>query len=274
MHRTIPSQLFLVLVLLLPLKSFGIPADCNNEMRKSYWNLPPKSQQLVVGTLAETNDDLKLLAVTDYYWGSHESIYEYLQKKYSLKRVVWSGEMLIENPENQPGKGSIVLTINTAGFSWKVLKDPHINDPQMLKENIEAYRPDLTTQFTQFDSYSDEHAHLDPFFRVLHQRRLYTNKESVRHQFRNILNVVFFLASNLSKNPSPSLENETKIWNKVSRGSASDVSIFLNSLARYSPNRFSGIPIEQINVEETREAENEEPEVFILNPPPSPDRRP
>jgi len=253
--------------------------------------------------LAESIEGLHLLAVADYYWGSHENLYKTLQKEFSVRRVLWAGELLLENPApeipGQPALGSrsaldqdygarIVLSINTSGFSWNNLRyprSPHLNDPLVLKQTIDEFKPGFGSEFSQHLTYSSEHAHLDPLFQELHTRSLSTPTDTVRHRFRNILGLAFYLTHYFTKNPSYSLKNELDIMNKISTESANDIFMFLDSRARYSRDR-SVVPFpegDSVNSEGrvqrdfktlmthiqkvgVRDTKDENAEILVLNP--------
>jgi hypothetical protein len=277
--------LFICLLSVIPIGSLNAQNGCKDILEGSYWNLPGKGQLLVIGMLAESLSGQRLLAVSDYYWGSHENIYNYLRDHFLLKRVLWSGEMLIENPSAETGTGVIVLSINTSGFFWRQLRPQNasdVNSIQELKDSLDLYRPDLLTPFTQHMAYSDEHAHLDPLFRELHARNAFTPEDTVRHRFRNLL-AIFFGLSNYFSMPHVSSEKQMSMLHRVSTDALRDIQLFLDSQNRFSRRRRSSqakaaktqkssnpegdfkILIEQIKNVAIRKSIDEEPEVLILN---------
>ena len=188
--------------LMLPLPAaFSIELGSRNcaqifDQRRSILNLPPKAHLLVIAMLAETTRGERYLALSDYYWGSHEEIYRKVSEKYPLKRILWAGEMLVENSENRSGPGVVVFSINTSGFLARRIIEGHndANDPEVLKANLATHNPSLTTPYSQYFTYDRSNVHLDPLFRELHSRvQPHAPDDTVRRRFRDVLTSVYLL---------------------------------------------------------------------------------
>src|SRR5690606_32628406 len=109
---------------------------------ESYWILPVKGRQLLIGVLALGHRRQKYLSVADYYWGSHEEIYKDLIRRFPIRKMLWGGEMLIENDLPHEAYGKVVLSINTAGFLRKKMLEPgsvHKNDPMELEKALNTF---------------------------------------------------------------------------------------------------------------------------------------
>lgn len=231
------QRLLSALVFLL-VSSSAQAEDCEELLNSSsLWVLPPKAQRLVIGMLAETVDHKELLAVADYYWGSHEVVHLHLDQKYRLKRILWAGEMLLENPKDENSIGMVVLTINTSGFVFVRLQQANTidtNDSNLLKEHLERYLPKMRSEFTQYFIFSNEHAHLDPLFQELQVRLQASTTDTVRHRFRNILSILVSLSKYLTKVQSENREAEIHQINQLSASTMNDIIKFFESESRYS----------------------------------------
>ncbi len=231
----------------------------------SILSLPPKAQVFMIGVLAESESGEHYLGLSDYYWGSHEEIYRAMSEKYPLKRILWGGELLIENNQNEISNGVVVLSINTSGYVTKRISQGHrdVNDPELLKTALMNHEPKLSASASQFFRFERSDAYLDPLFRDIH-KRLGPDAPAgaVRHQFRDILNSIYLL---YRRNTLPGISPDLQALSRMSSRKMNDILTFMESEARYSvlsqldhirfPNRSE-------NIQELRETETRDEDFF------------
>jgi hypothetical protein len=205
----------------------------------SYWTLPPKTSTLVLGVLSETEDNRRVFGVTDYYTGGHEDIDKFLRQKYLIRRILWAGEVLIENNTESERRGCLVLSINTSGYVTKRIAAAgenaiDQNDPRELENTLQRYRPDLLCSQSQFSYYSMDHAHLDRLFAETH-RRVYSDEGmSVRHNFRNLLSVLYGLSHIFNRTQNPASPDELQIIGRLSEKTVRDLLHVMEAHLLYS----------------------------------------
>ena len=242
------SKLNSILVAIVILASLGWPvygAESNREACAGILNSPsysvlalsPHVQVLMVGLLAEGEHGERYLAFSDYYWGGHEEIYRELSEKYPLRRILWAGELLIENSQNKVAPGVVMLSINTSGFyKRRLMGGGHddLNKPYLLQSSLNAYKPSLTTPHSQHLPYEFSDVHIDPLFRMLHKRLQPTDPDdTVRHRFRNMLNSLYLVYQEITH---PAAQPSFKMA-RISRIDPENILAYLTfaeSQARYS----------------------------------------
>lgn len=189
--------------------------DCSKLMgrRDSYLELPAQSRRLLIGILVERPQGHYRLVLGDYFFSQHRQLLNAIESESKDFRVLWAGELLVENRDSEPGMGVIVSSLNTSGYIWTRMRSEEsddVNDPEKLKSILGRYRHDLVTPHTHFLSFSDGYPHLEPTFREFHQVDEKKGEETVRHLFRNTLSGMLYFFETVSYIRGPEWQGELK----------------------------------------------------------------